>query len=134
MDNFYNYILNNISVLLIGSNPDLFMKFGKTGQPPHHFFAFGIIYEGIFVTSIFFGALYFLLKKTFNVQNLKQDLLAIHYGLWVSIFSFVFVYGQTSYLTWSTPHNMFYYIIIGLLISSYNIILKKNDIYSYSRS
>jgi hypothetical protein len=133
MADFYKYIINHPIVLLFGSNPDSFMKFAKTGQPPHHFFSFGIIYEGIIVTTILFGALYFLLKKTFNVQNLKQDLLAIHYGLWVSIFSFVFIYGQTSYVTWSTPHNMFFCIIIGLLIASYNIIFNKNELYRHSR-
>ena len=133
MEDFYKYIINHPIVLLFGSNPDLFMKFAKIGQPPHHFFAFGIIYDGIFVTAIIFGMLYFLLKKTFKVENLKQDLLEIHYGLWMSIFSFVFIYGQTSYVTWSTPHNMFFCIIIGLLIASYNIIFNKNELYRHSR-
>lgn len=133
MDDFYKFISNNTFTLLFGNNPDTFMTVSGSGQPPHHFLAFGIIYEGVIITIVIFGVLYLMLKKTFYLKGHDGEVMAIHYGLWASIFAFVFIYGQTSYVTWSTPHNMFFYIIIGLLISSYNIINQRNDLYSHSR-
>lgn len=133
MDDFYNFIISHPLTLLIGANPDAFMAATRAAQPPHHFLAFGIIYEGLIVTLIIFGSLYLLFNKTYKVKHEKSKIIAIHYGLWVSIFAFYFIYGQTSYVTWSTPHNMFFFIMIGLLVASCNI-LCNYDLHHHPRT
>lgn len=126
MDDFYKFIQDHPLVLFAGSNPESYLDLTGSLQPPHHFFVFGIIYDGIIVTIALFLIFYKLLKATKNINSNDSELLAIGYGLWTSLFGFVFIYGQTSYLTWSVPHNMFFCIIIGLLIASYRIIKKQS--------
>lgn len=121
MDDFFTYIRNRPAVLIAGSSPELFLKLTESSQPPHHFFAFGVVYDGLIITSILFYALYRVLKVTRNIEGQDSELLAIGYGLWVSLFGFVFIYGQTSYLTWSTCHNMFFCMVLGLLIATYRL-------------
>lgn len=121
MEDFFQFIRNYPSVLFAGKSPESFLNLTASGQPPHHFFAFGIVYDGIIVTSILFFAFYKLLKSTRVFKTDDRELLSIGYGLWVSLFGFVFIYGQTSYLTWSIPHNMFFCIVIGLLIATHRI-------------
>jgi hypothetical protein len=121
MEDFFSFIAKHPRVLFAGSSPDEFIKVSGANQPPHHFFAFGIIFDGIIVTSILFFCFYKLLKKTRNFRTKDPEILAIGFGLWASLFGYVFIYGQTSYLTWSIPHNMFFCIITGLLIATYKI-------------
>jgi hypothetical protein len=121
MDDFFRFIQKYPLFLLTGSSPESFLNLTSSGQPPHHFFAFGIIYDGIIVTIALFFIFYKLLRRTRIIYSEDTELLAIGYGLWTSLFGFVFIYGQTSYLTWSTPHNMFYCIIIGLLMATSRI-------------
>ncbi len=121
MDDFYKFVQNHPEVIFAGSNPQNYLNVSGAGQPPHHFFVFGILYDGIIITLALFIIFYKLLKDKRQLHTKDKELLAIGYGLWASLFGFVFIYGQTSYLTWSTPHNMFFCMITGLLISSYRI-------------
>lgn len=127
LNDFFNFIANYPKVLFAGSSPVLFLTLAKSEQPPHHFFAFGTMYDGLIVTSIFFYMVYKLLKSTYKINNMDNELVSISHGLWASIFGFVFIYGQTSYLTWNTPHNMFFCIVAGLLLAT-NRIAKKAEI------
>lgn len=121
MDDFFKFIQAHPLVLFAGSTPDLFLSLTSSAQPPHHFFAFGVVCDGIIVTTVLFFVFYKLLKATRNFTTENKELLATGYGLWVSLFGFVFIYGQTSYLTWSIPHNMFFCIVIGLLVATYRL-------------
>jgi hypothetical protein len=125
MDDFFRFIQAHPLVLFAGSTPNLFLNLTSSAQPPHHFFAFGVVCDGIIVTTVLFFLFYKLLKATRNFITDDKELLAIGCGLWVSLFGFVFIYGQTSYLTWSIPHNMFFCIIIGLLMATYRLSKKQ---------
>jgi len=129
MDDFFKFVQKYPGVLFAGSSPENFLNQTGAGQPPHHFFAFGIVCDGIVVTFLLFYFVYHLLKYTRHFRTSDRELAAIGYGLWASLFGFVFIYGQTSYLTWSTPHNMFYSIIVGLLISAYRIDKQHQSLY-----
>lgn len=126
MEDFFKFVANYPQVLIAGDKPESFIKLTGASQPPHHFFAFGIVSDGLIVTLILFYVFYRLLKRTRNFRTNDSETLAIGSGLWASLFGFAFIYGQTSYLTWSIPHNMFYYVIIGLLLAAYRI--NKNQI------
>jgi hypothetical protein len=121
MEDFFKFVQNYPSTLIAGKSPEEFTKLTTSAQPPHHFLAFGIIYDGVIVTVILFFFFYKLLKSTRKFKTDDREVLAIGYGLWASLFGFVFIYGQTSYLTWSATHNMFFCIIIGLLIATHRI-------------
>jgi hypothetical protein len=121
LDEFFKYISANPSVLIAGTNADDFIKFSNAGQPPHHFFAFGIIADGTIITILLFASIYLVLKKILRFKPLDKEVLAICYGIWASIFAFIFIYGQTSYVTWSIPHNVYFYFMIGILIAGYRL-------------
>jgi hypothetical protein len=125
MDDFFRFIQVHPLALFAGSTPDLFLKLTSSAQPPHHFFAFGVVCDGIIVTTVLFFLFNRLLKRTRNFVTEDKELLAIGYGLWASLFGFVFIYGQTSYLTWSIPHNMFFCIVVGLLLATYRLSKKQ---------
>jgi len=121
LDEFFKYIYSNPMVLITGSNADAFIKFSNAEQPPHHFIAFGIISDGLIITLVIVTIIFILLKRITFFTTLDKEILAIGYGLWAGIFGFIFVYGQTSYLTWAIPHNMYFLFMIGLLIAVYRI-------------
>lgn len=128
MEDFFKFIGAHPFVLFAGSTPDFFLRLTSSAQPPHHFFAFGVVCDGIVVTTVLFLLFYKLLKATRNFFTEDKELLAIGYALWVSLFGFVFIYGQTSYLTWSIPHNMFFCSIMGLLMATYRLSKKQSSI------
>jgi hypothetical protein len=121
LDDFFKYIHTNPLVLFAGTYPEHFTNLTGAAQSPHHFIAFGILSDGLIITVVLFAILYKVLKTTRTLETRDIELRAIGSGLWASLFVFVFIYGQTSYLTWSIPHNMFFCIIIGLLLATYRL-------------
>lgn len=127
MEDFFSFIRKWPIALFAGKTPESYLQLTGAQQPPHHFLSFGIVFDGIVITALLFIIFYKFLKNTFRLQTEDNELRAIGYGLWASLFGFVFIYGQTSYLTWSTPHNMFFCIIIGLLIATRRLCRQQED-------
>ena len=77
--------------------------------------------DGAIVTALFVTLLALLLHGAWHAiqRGLARGAgsqTAVKVGLWTGIFLRVFFYGQSSYLTWSTPHNIDLFLAIGLLL------------------
>jgi hypothetical protein len=116
-----------------GTDIDNFLRRAGIEQPPHHFVLFGVARDGIIVTVLFVALLVTVLHRSWHAidrsladgangadgadfANGDRSLAAVKIGLWTGIFLRIFFYGQTSYLTWSTPHNIDLFLAMGLLV------------------
>jgi hypothetical protein len=118
---FETYVWSYPQRLLMGSDVIKFMERTGAAQPPHHFYLFSAVYDGLIVATVFLlliiRILRFSWKRIEKGFKERRDVVSIvQLAVWLAIFVRIFLYGQTTYLTWSTAHNIELSVTLGFLI------------------